>query len=104
MEIALFAVLIIFLLLVAVSPAWLMWLFAAKWLPAKYAMAPNWMTFTCLLLSVITAVLLNIELDGGILSAPVFVLVFSILWSALLIPLCALTKYILGIKHGPQHT
>ena len=104
MEIAFFAALIIFLLLVAVSPAWLMWLLAAKWLPAKYAMPPNRMAFVCFLLSFISGALLNIELQGGILSAPVFILVFSILWSVLLIPICALTKYIRGNKHGLQHT
>ena len=104
MEIALLAALVLFLLLVAVSPAWLMWLLAARWLPAKYAMSPNRMAFTCLLLSFISGALLNIELEGGILSAPVFIFVFSILWSVLLIPTCALAKYILGNKHGPQHT
>ena len=104
MEIVLFSALIILLLLVAICPAWLMWLLAAKWLPANYAMPPNRMAFVCLLLAFLSGALLNIELDGGILSAPFFILVFSILWTVVLIPICALTKYIRGNKHGVQHT
>ena len=100
MEIAFFVVLVIFLLLVSASPAWLMWLLAAKWLPSKCVMPPNRMAFLSVVLSLVTAFLLNLELDSGALSAPIFVLVFSVSWSVFLIPACALTKYCWGIKRA----
>ncbi|WP_445769459.1 hypothetical protein [Rheinheimera sp.] len=100
MEIAIYIVLVVFLLIVAASPAWLMWLLAAKWLPSKFVMPPNRMAFASIVLSLVTATLLNLELESGALSAPIFVLVFSVLWSAFLIPACALTKYFWGIKRA----
>jgi len=104
LEIAIYIVLVISLLAVAASPAWLMWLLAAKWLPAKYAMPPNRMALASVLLSLVSAMLLNLELEGGALSAPIFVLVFSILWSVFLIPICVLTKYFWCIKRVQKHT
>lgn len=100
MEIAIYIVLVVFILIVAASPAWLMWLLAAKWLPSKFVMPPNRMAFASIVLSLVTATLLNLELESGALSAPIFVLVFSVLWSAFLIPACALTKYFSGIKRA----
>ncbi|WP_148275633.1 hypothetical protein [Rheinheimera nanhaiensis] len=100
MEIAIYIVLVIFLLVVAASLAWLMWLLAAKWLPSKCVMPPNRMAFASVVLSLVTATLFNLELESGALSAPIFVLVFSVLWSAFLIPTSALTKYFGGIKRA----
>ena len=104
MEVAIFIALLILLLVVAASPAWLMWLLAARWLPLKYVMPPNRMAFASVLLSLITAVLLNLELEGGALSAPIFVVVLSVLWSALLIPTCVLAKHFWGAKRAQKNT
>lgn len=104
MEVAVFIILVILLLVIASSPAWLMWLLAAKWLPAKFVMPPNKMAFMSVLLSLVTAVLLNLELEGGALSAPIFVLAFSVLWSAFLIPICILAKYLIGTRHAEKNT
>lgn len=104
MEVAIFIIVVVLLLAIAVSPAWLMWLLAAKGLPSKFAMPPNRMAFACVLLSLATAALLNLELEGGALSAPIFVLAFSVLWSAFLIPLCVVAKYLLGARNAEKNT
>lgn len=77
-----------------------MWLLAARFLPANYSMPPNKMEAGCVLLLLITAVLLNVELEGGALSAPVVIVIFSIIWSLVLIPLCFLVKYFNKSSNG----
>ena len=86
------------LFFVALLPSWLMWLLAAKFLPIAYVMPPNKMTACCVLLAFVTGLLLNVELEAGALSIPVFIAVVSVLWSLLLIPLCIFVKCILKIK------
>jgi len=100
LEIAIIIFVGVFLLLVAVSPAWLMWLLAARFLPADYSMPPNKMALGCIFLSFLTAALLNVELEGGALSIPAFVVAFSVLWSLLLIPSCSIAKYLIQVRRS----
>ena len=96
--------LVIFMLVLAASPSWLMWLLAARYLPERYVMPPNRMTILCFLLSLLTAFLFNVELEGGILSVPFFVLILSVLWSVLLIPACAFARHFLRRQRANSST
>ncbi|MBT2786733.1 MULTISPECIES: hypothetical protein [unclassified Halomonas] len=86
------------LVMVAALPSWLMWLLAARYLPSRYVMPPNRMALFSTMLSLVTALLLKVELEGGAFAAILFLLVFSVLWTVALIPICALIKYIFLIK------
>lgn len=100
MEVVLFIIVGLLLTVLFASPSWLMWLLAARFFPSNYSMPPNKMTIACVLLSFLTGASLNLELEGGIVSGLVAILVFSILWSILLIPLCVLLKYLGARKYA----
>lgn len=89
------------LLAIAVLPIWLIWQLVAKWLPGKLITTrPNTMALVSVSLSLVTAYLLKLELEGGALSAPILLLTLSVLWSTLLILVCALAQYLLRIIYA----
>ena len=96
MESFLFILIMLLLFCLALSPSLLIWLCAYLWLPDAYKLPPYRMTVACFMLALITAFLMNVELEGGAGSGVVVILGFSVLWSAILVPIGALAKYLRG--------
>ncbi|RUO34854.1 hypothetical protein [Aliidiomarina soli] len=87
------------LLTIAVAPTWLVWQLAAKWLPTKLITRPNTMALVSVTLSLVTAYQFKLELEGGAFSAPGLLLGLSLVWSVLLIPVCALAQYLRRLRY-----
>jgi len=94
MEIFLFVLIMLLLLCVALSPSLVIWLCAYLWLPEAYKLPPYRMTIACFILALISAFLMNVELEGGAGSLVVIILALSFLWSVILVPIGALAKYL----------
>ncbi|WP_160153116.1 hypothetical protein [Microbulbifer sp. ALW1] len=94
MEIFLYVLIVLLLLCVALSPSLVIWLCAYLWLPDAYKLPPYRMTVACFILALVTAFLMNVELEGGAGSGVVVILALSVIWSAILVPIGALAKYL----------
>lgn len=78
---------------IAILPAVLVWSLASLWLPAWFSLPPIRMALICLALSIVTALLFSLELPGGMLSVGPSIVVLSLTWSLLLLPVLCLVKY-----------
>jgi len=93
---------IIFILTVVVivgfllCPSFIIWWFAYLWMPANYKLPPYKMTLLCLLLSFLTGMALNFELESGAASGGVAILVLSLCWTLIMIPAVTVIRYILN--------
>jgi hypothetical protein len=77
----------ILLACLSAGPSLLVWALSAKWLPEHYYFPPVKMTFLCVMLSVATAYFINLEFEGGGISAFMAILFLSTIWSIALLPL-----------------
>jgi len=76
----------IYLVIVSIAslPCFLFWSGAVKRISIRFQLKPKVMTFMSVVLAILTIFLLNIELEGGILSVPTMVIVLSLIWSFVL--------------------
>jgi hypothetical protein len=81
------------LVCLAISPSLLIWSASSLWLPKWYALPPIRMTLLCLLLSFISAAILNLELESGVMSVGPLIFALSLAWSLILIPIIIVVKY-----------
>ena len=81
------------LVCLAMSPSLLIWSAFSLWLPKWYVLPPIRMTLLCLLLSFISAAILNVELESGLMSVGPLIFVMSLGWSLLLVPITIAAKY-----------
>ncbi len=93
MEIIIFIGAVALLACLSAGPCLLVWSLSAKWLPEKYYFPPIKMTFLCVVLSVITAYVINFELEGGGISILMAILFLSTIWAAILLPLLLAFKF-----------
>ncbi|MDD5391689.1 MAG: hypothetical protein PHE17_01585 [Thiothrix sp.] len=93
MEILLVLLFMVVLIAVGSIPCLLFWWLAWKLLPKAYALPPYRMVVLCVTLSILTAMVLNLELEVGVLSIAPLTLVFTLLWSLLLLPIGIFAKY-----------
>ena len=102
MESAIFIGAAILLACLSAGPSLLVWALSAKWLPEQYYFPPVKMTFLCVLLSVATAYIINLEFEGGGISAFMAILFLSTIWSIVLLPVLLVIKYLLvqGSNNG----
>jgi hypothetical protein len=77
----------------AASPSLLIWSASSLWLPKWYALPPIRMTLFCLLLSFMSAAILNLELESGLMSVGPLIFAMSLGWSLLLVPITIAVKY-----------
>ncbi|WP_146027120.1 hypothetical protein [Bowmanella denitrificans] len=82
----------VILILISSLPCLLLYLIAAKLLPSRYSVKPKTMTFSSIVLSIITALALKVELEGGVLSVPFVIIVLSVAWSLVLLIFLVLYK------------
>ena len=83
---------------VAILPAVLVWALSSLWLPAWFSLPPIRMALICLGLSVATALVFSLELPDGVLSVGPSIVVLSLAWSLLLIPLLSIFRYYRYVK------
>lgn len=83
----------IYIVLIAISsmPCLIVNLIGALFLPARYNIKPKILTLVSVVLALVSAFVLNIELEGGMVSVPAIVIGFSVIWSLLL--LASITAY-----------
>ncbi|ODS23297.1 hypothetical protein AB835_09760 [Candidatus Endobugula sertula] len=81
------------LVCLVISPSLLVWSASVRWLPVWYSLPPVRMTMFCVVLSVITAVVLNLELEAGLLSIGPQIFILCLGWSLVLIPITIVFKY-----------
>ena len=93
MEILLVLLFMVVLMAVGSIPCLLFWWLASKLLPKAYALPPYRMVVLCVALSILTAMVLSLELEGGGLSIAPLMLVLTLLWSLLLLPIGIFAKY-----------
>ncbi|WP_139203140.1 hypothetical protein [Amphritea atlantica] len=74
-------------------PAVLVWSLSSLWLPEWFSLPPIRMALVCLALSVSTALVFSLELPGGVLSVGPSIVVLSLGWSLVLIPILVLIRY-----------
>jgi hypothetical protein len=86
------------LVCLAISPSLLLWSAFSRWLPVWYSLPPVRMTMFCIVLSIITSVVLNLELETGLLSMGPQMFVLCLGWSLVLIPITIVFKYYLHAK------
>lgn len=98
MEGFIFILIMLLLGCLALIPSLVIWLCAYLWAPDAYKLPPYKMTIACFILALITAFVMNIELEGGAGSGLVAVLVLSVLWSALLAPMGILARYLMRLR------
>ena len=98
MGVVLIAIIYLGLILLSSLPCWLIWYCAGKWLPKRYVFPHGKMTLASVLLALATATVLNVELEAGILSVPSVVILFSVVWSLLLLSLTPFLKKLRKIK------
>ncbi len=96
MEILLIALFMLLLMAMGSLPCLLFWWLTWKLLPEKYVLPPYRMTLLCVALSFLTAMVLSLELEVGVLSIAPLTLVLTMLWSFLLLLTSILVKYFLG--------
>jgi len=94
------------LISLAISPSLLAWSAVSLWLPKWYKLPPVKMTIFCFFLSVVTVMVLNVELESGILSIPSTVFLLCLAWLLVLIPASIAFRYsqykkftASGVKH-----
>jgi len=75
------------LLFIAWLPTFTIWHLAKYYLSPKFIIKPLKMSLVCIGLSFATGAILNLELEGGLLSAFVAMLVLSFCWSILSLPI-----------------
>lgn len=83
----------IILIVFASIPCLLYWLLLQKLLPKTLTLPPYPMTGLCILLAFLAGMDLNPELEMGILSIASNMLVLTLLWALVLLPIGVLTKY-----------
>jgi hypothetical protein len=93
MEIMLILLFMVVLMAVGSIPCLLFWWLAWKLSPKTYALPPYRMVVLCVTLSILTAMVLNLELEVGMLSIAPLMLVLTLLWSLLLLPVGIFAKY-----------
>lgn len=80
---------------VSLLPSLIVNLLASLILPARYNIRPIMLTFTSIVLALISALLLNLELIGGLFSVPATVIKLSVTWSVILLTFNAIIKDLL---------
>lgn len=97
MEVIVIGALLLLAFCLAIAPCMLVWLGSYLWLPKKYKLPPYKMTSLCVLLAIATSIALNVELEGGVGSAPIAILALSFLWALILLPAISFCKYIIYV-------
>jgi uncharacterized membrane protein YkvI len=88
---------LLLLLLIAV-PAWLMWFAAESLFSQSYTLPAIRMTLITMVLSIISAATMDETLSVAPTERLLTLLTYSIIWSALLIPISALSLFLLRKK------
>ena len=104
MEIIIVAGIVALLACLSVGPCLLVWSLSAKWLPEKYYLPPIKMTSVCVVLSLVTACVINFELEGGGISIFMAILFLSTIWSAILLPIFLVVKFIIERSFYDKNT
>lgn len=97
MEIFIVIALVLLAFCVAAAPCMLVWFCSYLWLPERYKLPPYKMTALCVLLAFATGFALNLELEGGIGSGLIAILVFSFFWALILLLAISLYRYIFHV-------
>jgi hypothetical protein len=92
MNIVIIIIVAILLLCLSLAPALLIWSLTALLSKKSYSLPYLKMTGLCFLLSLVTAVIINLELEAGVISVLLFITVFSFLWSLILLPFVYIFK------------
>lgn len=92
-------IIISLLLLILISiPAWLIWFVGANLLPKRLQLPPVRMTALSVVLSLISAFILRLEFESGSMNGLMVFLLISISWSAMLLTLTTVVKYLVAEK------
>lgn len=80
---------LVFCLLLAYVPSFLLWWLAWKCLPRRYTLtlSPSRMTGLCMLLAFLTAASLNLELKSGVITFTDILLELTLAWTFILLPI-----------------
>ena len=76
---------LIFGLVLACSPSFMIWRLAWKYLPHINTLSPLRMTGVCMILAFLTSIILNPELEMGILSLFFWILLLMLGWTLVLL-------------------
>lgn len=88
---------LLFFMLVA-APAWLMWVTVQSMLPKNYSVYPHIMACCCLVFAFVTgAVTNNISVTDSS-SGLMYLLIASLLWSAVLLPVFIICQFFIKGK------
>jgi uncharacterized membrane protein len=65
---------------------------ARRLAPSYYKVNPKIITFISMVFAILTSLLLNVELESGIMSVPFILIVLSVVWSFVLLFLIAICR------------
>ena len=72
-------------LLVGCTPSFVIWWLAWKYLPHRHTLSPSRMTGVCMILAFLTGMILNPELEMGMLSLFFWILLLMLGWTLVLL-------------------
>lgn len=98
MDVILIISIYVILISIASLPCLLVCLVAEKLLPSRFSVKPKILTSISVLLSLLSAYLLNMELEGGMLSVLFVAIVLTLAWFLVLLVLLVLYKSVVKTK------
>ena len=95
-----FIIIFLYVLLIIISsiPCFIICFIARKLVPSQYKVNPKQITLISIVFAILTAILLGVELESGIMSAPIILIGLSVVWSFLILFLIALYRGYINAK------
>ena len=95
-----YIIIFLYLALIIVSsiPCFLICIIARRLAPSYYKVNPKIITFISMAFAILTSLLLNVELESGIMSVPFILIVLSVVWSFVLLFLIAICRGYINAK------